>query len=91
MALACRRPSAYLPGTSTQAPRTERAEPWRCVRWRAQARTGLAVQASSRAEDSASFEVSVENALKLLGVHETASFEQILGAKNSIMAMCKDD
>ncbi|KAK4752066.1 hypothetical protein SAY87_020864 [Trapa incisa] len=85
------RPLAYLPGPSIQAPKLDRAEPWRCVRWRAPARTWFTVQASSRADDSASFEMSVENALKLLGVSEAASFEEILRAKNSIIAACKDD
>lgn len=51
----------------------------------------LAVQAGSRADDSAPFEMSVEGALKLLGVAETASFDEILRAKNSIIAACKDD
>ncbi|KAK3010682.1 hypothetical protein RJ639_011190 [Escallonia herrerae] len=44
-----------------------------------------------RADDSAPFEMSVENALKLLGVSDGASFEDILRAKNSIVAGCKDD
>ncbi|XP_031260837.1 protein CHAPERONE-LIKE PROTEIN OF POR1, chloroplastic-like [Pistacia vera] len=48
-------------------------------------------RAGSRADDSAPFEMSVENALKLLGVSETASFDDILRAKNSIVANCKDD
>ncbi|XP_047310408.1 uncharacterized protein LOC124913992 [Impatiens glandulifera] len=47
--------------------------------------------AGSRADDSASSEMSVENALKLLGVKEGASFEDILKAKNLILATCKDD
>lgn len=51
----------------------------------------VVVQAGSRADDSAPFEMSVENALKLLGVSEGASFEDILRAKNSILATCKDD
>ncbi|XP_074275697.1 protein CHAPERONE-LIKE PROTEIN OF POR1, chloroplastic isoform X2 [Silene latifolia] len=45
----------------------------------------------SRADDSAPYGMSVENALKLLGVSEGASFDDILRAKNSIMASCKDD
>lgn len=49
------------------------------------------VQAASRADDSAPFEMSVENALKLLGVSEGASFDDILRAKNAILANCKDD
>ncbi|CAH9125946.1 unnamed protein product [Cuscuta epithymum] len=49
------------------------------------------VQASSRAEDPAPFEMSVENALKLLGVQDGASFEDILRAKKSIVAGSKGD
>ncbi|KAL0376255.1 UNVERIFIED_CONTAM: hypothetical protein Scaly_0743100 [Sesamum calycinum] len=49
------------------------------------------VQASSRADDSAPFDMSVENALKLLGVSEGASFDDILRAKNSIIASCSID
>ncbi|KAF8020649.1 hypothetical protein BT93_G1165 [Corymbia citriodora subsp. variegata] len=52
---------------------------------------GLLAQAGKRADDSAPFEMSVENALKLLGVPDTASFDEILRAKNSIVASCKDD
>ncbi|OVA15936.1 Protein of unknown function DUF3353 [Macleaya cordata] len=55
------------------------------------ARTTTLVLAGSRADDSAPFEMSVENALKLLGVSEGASFDEILRAKNSILATCKDD
>jgi hypothetical protein len=33
----------------------------------------------------------VESALKLLGVSDGASFDEILRAKNSIVATCKDD
>lgn len=47
--------------------------------------------ASSRADDSAPYEMSVENALKLLGVDKEASFDDILRAKKSILAGCKDD
>ncbi|KAL6965125.1 hypothetical protein U1Q18_036180 [Sarracenia purpurea var. burkii] len=47
--------------------------------------------AGSRADDSAPFEMSVENAMKLLGVSEGASFDDILRAKNSIIAACKGD
>ncbi|XP_052193494.1 protein CHAPERONE-LIKE PROTEIN OF POR1, chloroplastic isoform X2 [Diospyros lotus] len=47
--------------------------------------------AGSRADDSAPFEMSMENALKLLGVSEGASFEDIVRAKNSILATCTDD
>ncbi|XP_077221427.1 protein CHAPERONE-LIKE PROTEIN OF POR1, chloroplastic-like [Tasmannia lanceolata] len=45
----------------------------------------------SRADDSAPSEMSVENALKLLGVSEGASFDEILRAKNSIISSCKED
>ena len=48
-------------------------------------------RAGSRADDSAPFEMSVESALKLLGVTEGASFDDILRAKNSIVKACKDD
>lgn len=53
--------------------------------------TATVVRAGSRADDSAPFGMSVENALKLLGVSEGASFDDILRAKNSILASCKDD
>ncbi|XP_072988251.1 protein CHAPERONE-LIKE PROTEIN OF POR1, chloroplastic-like [Typha latifolia] len=45
------------------------------------------------ADDSSStpFQMSVEDALKLLGVSEGASFDDILQAKNAIVASCKDD
>lgn len=51
----------------------------------------IVAMAGSRADDSAPFEMSVENALKLLGVSEGASFDDILRAKKSIIASCKDD
>lgn len=51
----------------------------------------IVAMAGSRADDSAPFEMSVENALKLLGVSEGASFDDILRAKNSIIASSKDD
>ncbi|XP_010918122.2 protein CHAPERONE-LIKE PROTEIN OF POR1, chloroplastic isoform X1 [Elaeis guineensis] len=48
--------------------------------------------AGSRADDSsAPFEMSFESALKLLGVSESASFDDILRAKNAVLASCKDD
>ncbi|XP_068640662.1 protein CHAPERONE-LIKE PROTEIN OF POR1, chloroplastic-like [Aristolochia californica] len=53
--------------------------------------SSLTTFAGSRADDSAPFEMSVENALKVLGVAEGASFDEILRAKNSILASCKDD
>ncbi|PIA25156.1 hypothetical protein AQUCO_12400010v1 [Aquilegia coerulea] len=53
--------------------------------------TRVVVVAGSRADDSVPYEMSVENALKLLGVSEGASFDEILRAKNSIIASCRDD
>ena len=50
-----------------------------------------APQAGSRADDSAPFEMSLENALKVLGISEGASFEDIVRAKNSILASSNDD
>lgn len=50
-----------------------------------------APQAGSRADDSAPFEMSLENALRVLGISEGASFEDIVRAKNSTLASCKDD
>ncbi|XP_022987022.1 protein CHAPERONE-LIKE PROTEIN OF POR1, chloroplastic-like isoform X1 [Cucurbita maxima] len=51
----------------------------------------LPVQATSRPDDSAPSKMSLEHALKLLGVSEGASFDEILRAKNSILATCSDD
>lgn len=70
-------------------------KPWR-GRWVSTvavipSRRTLVHAGSSRADDSAPFEMSVENALKLLGVPEGASFDDVLRAKNSILAACKDD
>ncbi|KAK4788436.1 hypothetical protein SAY86_019755 [Trapa natans] len=86
-------PPVRLPGGAPRhALRPYRTEPWRCVQLRVPARAAPpVVRASYRADDSASFEMSVENALKLLGVPETASFDEILSAKNSIVAACKND
>ncbi|MTV28704.1 hypothetical protein FTX61_25495, partial [Nitriliruptoraceae bacterium ZYF776] len=50
----------------------------------------LAAGGGSTADES-SFEMSVETALKLLGVSDGASFDEILRAKNSVLASCKDD
>ncbi|PKA59613.1 hypothetical protein AXF42_Ash018080 [Apostasia shenzhenica] len=47
---------------------------------------------AARADDSsAPFGMSVESALKLLGVREGASFDEIVRAKNAVVASCKDD
>ncbi|XP_068646767.1 protein CHAPERONE-LIKE PROTEIN OF POR1, chloroplastic-like [Aristolochia californica] len=53
--------------------------------------SSLTTFAGSRADDSAPFEMSVENALKVLGVSEGATFDEILRAKKLILASCKDD
>ncbi|KAK4284872.1 hypothetical protein QN277_001649 [Acacia crassicarpa] len=71
-------------------------EPWRgplLHSRRTFLRTVSRVQAVSGADDDdpAPLEMSVENALKLLGVSEGASFDDILRAKKSILATCKDD
>jgi hypothetical protein len=42
-------------------------------------------------DSSAPYGMSVETALKLLGVNEGASFDEILRAKNAVAASCKDD
>ncbi|CAN0878815.1 Protein CHAPERONE-LIKE PROTEIN OF POR1, chloroplastic [Linum grandiflorum] len=46
---------------------------------------------SSRADDPAPFEMSLENARALLGVSPGASFDDVLRAKNSILSTCKDE
>ncbi|XP_030514247.1 protein CHAPERONE-LIKE PROTEIN OF POR1, chloroplastic [Rhodamnia argentea] len=91
-------PGSPLPKTPVHLPHALRPAGGRAEAWRGvgspppQRRTGgLLAQAGSRADDSAPFEMSVENALKLLGVPDTASFDEILRAKNSIVASCKDD
>lgn len=99
------RPHRLSPGSSFPSPPVRRlrsplignstiAQPWRgsllhCGR--ALTRTTAPVQSGSRADDSAPFEMSVKNALKVLGVSEGASFDDILRARNSILANCKDD
>ncbi|KAF5449015.1 hypothetical protein F2P56_029504 [Juglans regia] len=85
------RPPARRPVPSHTG-RPAKNEPWRGVSTATvipSRRTP--VQAGSRADDSAPSEKSVENALKLLGVSEGASFDEILRAKNSVLAACKDD
>lgn len=46
----------------------------------------LQVSANSKADDSLPSEMSLENALKILGVAEGASFEEILRAKNAVLS-----
>ncbi|RZS14968.1 hypothetical protein BHM03_00046734 [Ensete ventricosum] len=75
------------------------AQQWRRSRWwgpgilyRELGPTGRPPAAGSRADDSsAPYEMTVESALKLLGLSESASFDDILRAKNAVLASCKDD
>ncbi|XVE67194.1 hypothetical protein DITRI_Ditri08aG0140600 [Diplodiscus trichospermus] len=84
------RPPVHLPNPSHPSLKPIKTEPWSAVTIIPSRRT-LASRASSRADDSAPFEMSVENALKVLGVSESSSFDDILRAKNSIVASIKDD
>ena len=96
------RPTSRKPGPPPHISRrrhtttTKRNQPWPWPGpFSSTRRTFIAappvLQAGSRADDSAPFEMSVENALKLLGVSDGASFDDILRAKNSVVASCKDD
>jgi len=62
-------------GGYSRKPRTS----WRSVRkenyWGHSGKRALQIHANSKADDSVPFEMSFENALKLLGVVEGASFE----------------
>lgn len=51
----------------------------------------LQVSANSKAEDPLPSEMSLENALQVLGVAEGASFEEILRAKNSLLGKHSGD
>ncbi|GMJ00652.1 hypothetical protein like AT2G20920 [Hibiscus trionum] len=84
------RPAANLPNQTHPSFKPAKTELWRAATI-VNARRILAARAGSRADDSAPFEMSVENALKLLGVSESDSFDDILRAKNSIVASIKDD
>lgn len=87
----------HLPGCRSAA------QPWRQRRWWSPSTSGTRRRgflfplpplpaASSRADDSsAPYEMSVESALKLLGVNKGATFDEILRAKNVVAATCKDD
>ena len=81
------------PSSSSSSLKPTKPEPWRGLLLIGSSRRVLAgvARAGSKADDSVPFEMSVENALKLLGVSETASFDDILRAKNSIVANCKGD
>lgn len=88
------RPPVRRPGPARIRKPDDQVEPWRgsiILSRRPLAWAATPVQASSRADDSAPFEMSVENALKLLGVADGASFDEILRAKKNIVASCKDD
>uniref|UniRef100_A0A2P2IUK6 Uncharacterized protein MANES_11G097500 n=1 Tax=Rhizophora mucronata TaxID=61149 RepID=A0A2P2IUK6_RHIMU len=89
------RPRAHLPNQNANA---ARAKPFKNGPWRGllivpcrRALAWRAARAGSRADDSAPFEMSVESALKLLGVSDGASFDDILRAKNATLATCKGD
>ncbi|CAI0468912.1 unnamed protein product [Linum tenue] len=84
-----RPPSAPVPA-ALKAIKSCRSQPWRGSISPAGARRRI-LAASARADDSAPYGMSLENALKLLGVAEGASFDDVLRAKNSILATCKDD
>ncbi|KAK2665617.1 hypothetical protein Ddye_004191 [Dipteronia dyeriana] len=83
----------HLPNPSSSSLKPTKPEPWRGLLLIGSSRRAMAgvARAGSKADDSAPFEMSVENALKLLGVSETASFDDILRAKNSIVSNCKGD
>lgn len=96
------RPNGFSPGSpfrrptghgapTAQAKSSTNSPKWRGVIFPTRRTLAGSPRAGSRADDSAPFEMSVENALKLLGVSDGASFEDILRAKNSILAACKDD
>eukprot|EP00252_Welwitschia_mirabilis_P023217 TRINITY_DN6520_c0_g1_i3.p1 TRINITY_DN6520_c0_g1~~TRINITY_DN6520_c0_g1_i3.p1 ORF type:complete len:131 (+),score=9.53 TRINITY_DN6520_c0_g1_i3:191-583(+) len=51
----------------------------------------LRMYSNSKADDSLPSQMSLENALKVLGVLEHSSFEEILSAKNSILERNKDN
>ncbi|KAH1122696.1 hypothetical protein J1N35_005856 [Gossypium stocksii] len=84
------RPPVRLPNQTHPSLKPAKTEPWRAAAI-LHTRRPLAARAGSRADDSAPFEMSVENALNLLGVSESASFDDILRAKNSIVASIKDN
>ncbi|CAL9124596.1 unnamed protein product [Musa textilis] len=90
----CGNPSPKGPVAARRAARR-----WRRSRWWGPVTlphgSGLARRppsAGSRPDDSsAPDEMTVERALKLLGVSEGASFDDILRAKSAVLASCKDD
>lgn len=68
---------------------------WRSVGrenyWGQSGKRALQIHANSKADDSVPFEMSFENALKLLGVAEGASFEEIVRAKKLILDRNRED
>ncbi|KAJ6825276.1 protein CHAPERONE-LIKE PROTEIN OF POR1, chloroplastic [Iris pallida] len=54
-------------------------------------RPSVRASSGSRADDSLPFEMSLESALKLLGVSRGASFDEVVRAKNRIIASCDGD
>ncbi|KAJ8765119.1 hypothetical protein K2173_010605 [Erythroxylum novogranatense] len=91
-----RRPTLHIPTPATTTTTTQlkpfKNDPWRGLVLMSSRRAWTtATRAGSRADDSAPFEMSVESALKLLGVSENASFDDILRAKNAVVASCNDD
>ncbi|VVA15712.1 PREDICTED: molecular chaperone DnaJ [Prunus dulcis] len=88
------RPPVRRPGPARLRKSDVQFDPWRgsiVPSNRTLAWAATLVHAGSRADDSAPFEMSVESALKLLGVSDGASFDEILRSKNSIVDACKDD
>ncbi|XP_057863497.2 protein CHAPERONE-LIKE PROTEIN OF POR1, chloroplastic [Cryptomeria japonica] len=59
--------------------------------WGCSVKRVLQTHANSKADDSLPFEMSLESALKVLGVREGASFEEIMRAKNSILDSNRDN
>ncbi|XP_010555216.1 PREDICTED: protein CHAPERONE-LIKE PROTEIN OF POR1, chloroplastic [Tarenaya hassleriana] len=90
------RPNPLIPGSNLHPHKVHpfisvKIDPCRSLAISPPRRRCAAARASSRADDSAPFDMSLETALKVLGVSEGASFDDILRAKNSILASCKDD
>ncbi|GKV23975.1 hypothetical protein SLEP1_g33640 [Rubroshorea leprosula] len=84
-------PPVQFPNQVHAAVKPTRREQWRGAIGPRRRILAGATRAGSQADDSAPFDMSVENALKLLGVSEGASFDDIMRAKKSIIASCKDD
>ncbi|KAK8567944.1 hypothetical protein V6N13_105887 [Hibiscus sabdariffa] len=85
------RRAVRLPNQANPSLNPAKTEPWRAAASLVHTRRPLAARAGSPADNSAPFEMSLENALNLLGVSESSSFDDILRAKNSIVASIKDN